>query len=85
MRINQNRQTKSEKVIQNRRGVAAVEFALIAPVFLALILGMVAVRRAVHTSTIMDAALAQSGRLASMDADLDLPPGMNLNDKIILD
>lgn len=78
-------QIKSKTRFQNRRGVAAVEFALIAPVFLALILGMVAVRRAVHTSTIMDAALAQSGRLASMDAGLALPTGMNLNDKIILD
>ncbi|MFK7777531.1 MAG: pilus assembly protein [Gimesia sp.] len=80
-----NKPIKLETRMQNRRGVAAVEFALIAPLFLALILGMVAVRRAVHTSTIMDAALAQSGRLASMDADLDLPSGMTLNDKIILD
>jgi|GEM_PF-1063031 len=85
MGVNQKKRTKSGIAFQNRRGVAAVEFALIAPVFLALILGMVAVRRAVHTSTIMDAALAQSGRLASMDADLNLPSGMNLNDKIILD
>lgn len=85
MRNKKNDQIKSETQFQNRRGVAAVEFALIAPVFLALILGMVAVRRAVHSSTIMDAALAQSGRLASMDADLALPDGMNLNDKIILD
>ena len=85
MQIKPNRQMNLQMKMQNRRGVAAVEFALIAPVFLALILGMVAVRRAVHTSTIMDAALAQSGRLASMDAGLELPPGMNLNDKIILD
>lgn len=70
---------------ENRRGVAAVEFALIAPVFLALLLGMVAVRKAVHTTTVMDAALAQAGRLASMDAGLKLPAGKTLNDKIILD
>lgn len=85
MHLKLNRQMQSETKLQNRRGVAAVEFALIAPVFLALILGMVAVRRAVHTTTVMDAALAQSGRLASMDAGLDLPTGMTLNDKIILD
>ncbi|WP_299461902.1 TadE family protein [uncultured Gimesia sp.] len=85
MRVNQVKKTKSGIAFQNRRGVAAVEFALIAPVFLALILGMVAVRRAVHTSTVMDAALAQSGRLASMDAGLQLPAGMTLNDKVILD
>tara|TARA_R110002095_G_scaffold204879_1_gene187864 strand:+ start:1234 stop:1806 length:573 start_codon:yes stop_codon:yes gene_type:complete len=85
MRVIQVKQSKSGIAIQNRRGVAAVEFALIAPVFLALILGMVAVRRAVHTSTVMDAALAQSARLASMDAGLKLPSGMTLNDKVILD
>lgn len=85
MRVNQNKLLKPGKAMSDRRGVAAVEFALVAPVFLALILGMVAVRRAVHTSNIMDAALAQSGRLASMDADLNLPSGMTLNDKIILD
>lgn len=85
MHIKRNSQMQSETKLQNRRGVAAVEFALIAPVFLALILGMVAVRKAVHTTTVMDAALSQSGRLASMDAGLDLPTGMTLNDKIILD
>lgn len=85
MRVIHNKRPNSGKAIESRRGVAAVEFALVAPVFLALILGMVAVRKAVHTSTIMDAALAQSGRLASMDADLNLPSGMTLNDKIILD
>lgn len=85
MRVIRNNQTKSEIKFQSRKGVAAVEFAVIAPVFLALILGMVAVRRAVHTTTVMDASLAQAGRLASMDAGLDLPNGMSLNDKIILD
>lgn len=85
MRVIHNKIAKSGAANSGRKGVAAVEFALIAPVFLALILGMVAVRRAVHTSTVMDAALAQAGRLASMDADLNLPSGTTLNDKIILD
>ncbi|QDU11233.1 TadE/TadG family type IV pilus assembly protein [Gimesia aquarii] len=85
MRVIQDKRTNSKINSQSRRGVAAMEFAVIAPVFMALLLGMVAVRRAVHTTTIMDAALAQAGRLASMDAGLDLPAGMNLNDKIILD
>ena len=85
MRVMQNRKIQSTSSKQNRRGVAAVEFALIAPVFLALLLGMVAVRKAVHTTTVMDAALAQAGRLASMDAGLKLPAGKTLNDKIILD
>ncbi len=85
MHKKQQNQINSEMQNQNRKGVAAMEFAVIAPVFLALLLGMVAVRRAVHSTTIMDAALAQAGRLASMDAGLQLPNGMNLNDKIILD
>lgn len=85
MQVIQKQRIQSVISEQNRRGVAAVEFALIAPVFLALILGMVAVRKAVHTTTVMDAALAQAGRLASMDAGLQLPTGMTLNDKIILD
>lgn len=85
MRINYIRKNKTNRLDYDRRGVAAVEFAVIAPVFLALVLGMVAVRRAVHTTTVMEAALSQAGRLASMDADLDLPSGTSLNDKIILD
>lgn len=85
MRNHYCRQLKSKHSDSNRSGVAAVEFAIIAPVFLALVLGMVAVRKAVHTTTVMDAALAQAGRLASMDAGLKLPAGKTLNDKIILD
>lgn len=85
MHVNQKNRINSGTKSPGRRGVAAVEFAVIAPVFLALLLGMVAVRRAVHSTTIMDAALAQAGRLASMDAGLQLPSGMTLNDKIIHD
>ncbi|QDT89054.1 TadE/TadG family type IV pilus assembly protein [Gimesia algae] len=85
MQVMQKQRRQSVISKQSRRGVAAVEFALIAPVFLALLLGMVAVRKAVHTTTVMDAALAQAGRLASMDAGLKLPAGKTLNDKIILD
>lgn len=85
MRNYDSSQNKTIQTNSDRRGVAAVEFAIIAPVFLALVLGMVAVRRAVNTTTVMDAALAQAGRLASMDAGLQLPSGMTLNDKIILD
>jgi Flp pilus assembly protein TadG len=61
MRVIQDKRLKSGKAMPSRRGVAAVEFALVAPVFLALILGMVAVRKAVHTSTIMDAAWLSQG------------------------
>lgn len=85
MKVNYSRRNSISKNEYDRRGVAAVEFAVIAPVFLALVLGMIAVRRAVNTTTVMEAALSQAGRLASMDADLDLPSGMTLNDKIILD
>ena len=67
MQVMRKQSMQSVISTENRRGVAAVEFALIAPVFLALLLGMVAVRKAVHTTTVMDAALAEDENGVPLD------------------
>jgi Flp pilus assembly protein TadG len=69
----------------SRRGAAAVEFALVAPVFVALFLGMIQTGISIDSSHKLYAALRQSGRLASMDYTDKLQSGQTANDKIISD
>lgn len=68
-----------------RRGAAMVEFAVIAPVFLALILGTVELGTALKVSNEMAAAIRGGGRLASMDWEGIVPDGVTTNDKVIDD
>lgn len=68
-----------------RRGAAAVEFALVAPVLVALVLGAVQAGFNLDSTTKMYAAIRQSGRLASMDYDSRLQANQTINSKVILD
>lgn len=69
----------------SRRGAAMVEFALLAPIFLALILGVVEMGNALDSSNVMTAAVREGGRLATMDWKESLPDGMTINQKVIAD
>lgn len=73
------------KRTQTRRGSAAVEFALIAPVFVALIMGSIQTGYNIDTTSKMYSAIRQSGRLASMDNSGKLLSGQTANAKVILD
>lgn len=71
---------------QNRRkGAALVEFALIAPVFLTLVLGSIEMGNALDTSNLMLSGLREGGRLATMDWKQSVPNGMTANEKVIAD
>ncbi|GAB5442942.1 MAG: hypothetical protein Fues2KO_32910 [Fuerstiella sp.] len=52
---------------QKRRGVAALEAAIITPVLLILVLGTIEMGTALRASTIMQSAVREAGRVAAMD------------------
>lgn len=69
----------------SRDGAATVEFALVAPLFMILVLGVAEMGRAIDVSTNLTAAIREGGRLASMNSADAIPVGMNANQKIIHD
>lgn len=77
--------TTSQGATNQRRGVAAVEFAVVAPVFMTLILGMAEMSRALDVSANLTSAVREGGRLASMHHNGVIPPGMTTEEKVLLD
>ncbi len=70
---------------QKRRGAAMVEFAIIAPVFLTLVVGLLEAGQALRAANIMAAAVREGGRLAAMDWNDFVPEGFTPNSKVISD
>lgn len=70
---------------RRRAGVAAVEFAVTAPVFVILIVGSISVCKMLTVTSIMAQACREGGRLAAMDWTGSLPAGTTANDKVIKD
>lgn len=68
-----------------RRGSATVEFAVMLPVFIALVMTAAQTSFSVDTAHSLYASIRQGGRLASMESDDLLLPGQTLNQKIIQD
>lgn len=68
-----------------RRGAAAVEFAVVAPVFVVLVLTAAQTSFNVDTTHTLYAAVRQAGRLASMDTSERLQAGQDVNSKVIAD
>jgi len=68
-----------------RRGAAIVEFAVTAPVFLVLTLGIVELGYALNASNTLYGTLREGGRLASQDFTPLLEPGENANAKVVAD
>ncbi len=69
----------------DRRGAALVEFAIISPVILALVLGVVEMGTALEASNKLTSALREGGRLAAMDWTDIVPNGVTPNDKVMTD
>ncbi|REJ84440.1 MAG: pilus assembly protein [Planctomycetota bacterium] len=69
----------------SRRGTAAVEFAVMMPLFLMLVLGTWEMGTALTAGTKMAAAVREGGRLASMDFEKSLAPGQTANEKVEAD
>ncbi|QDU81067.1 TadE-like protein [Polystyrenella longa] len=70
---------------EQRRGAAAVEFALTAPIFLILILGVVEIGTVLDVSNKLETAVRGGCRLASTDWVTVVPEGVSLNEKIVSD
>ncbi len=79
-RIAEGKRSKS-----SREGAAAVEFAFVAPILVALLLGMIEAASLSETSNHLRLALRQSARLAGMDRSEILEPRQSTNEKIIAD
>jgi len=68
-----------------RSGAAMVEFAVVAPVFLTLVIGLLEAGQALKAANIMASAVREGGRLAAMDWNGFVPEGFTPNEKVILD
>ncbi|MBI1248570.1 hypothetical protein GC197_12115 [bacterium] len=69
----------------HRRGTATVEFAVIAPIFLTMILGMLEASRLFDTYGQLAQAARDGARLGAMDRSDWVANGQSSNDKIIAD
>ena len=69
----------------DRRGAVAVEFAAIAPVLLAITLGLVEVNRMYDTQHLLETAAREGARFAAMDRDGMMSDGQSGNAKLIND
>lgn len=69
----------------NRRGTATVEFAIIAPVFLTLLLGLLEASRLFEIHGLMAQAARDGARMGAMDRSEWVANGQRSNDKIISD
>jgi len=74
-----------KKSQQPHRGVAAVEFAFIAPMLLAIALGMIELTRVYDAQYLLQSAAREGARFASMDRDGMLGEGESTNTKLAND
>jgi hypothetical protein len=68
-----------------RRGAVAVEFAIVAPILLAIVFGMIEMGRAFEMQNLLEVAAREGARFASMDREGMLDPDESANDKLIAD
>ncbi|WP_437204701.1 TadE/TadG family type IV pilus assembly protein [Planctomicrobium sp. SH664] len=81
----QVRQTYPRNKPDDRRGAATVEFAIVAPIFLSLILGISEMSRGLEVSQNLSAAVREGGRLGASDDKSVLSSGVTMNSKVITD
>lgn len=77
------KQAKTES--KKREGAAMIEFAVILPFFIALLLGIIEMGSALHASQRMLSAARGGARLASMDWTAKLSENETPNQKVIKD
>ncbi|OHB66707.1 MAG: hypothetical protein A2V70_09425 [Planctomycetes bacterium RBG_13_63_9] len=78
----QHRRTRKRRA---RDGAVAVEFAFLAPVLLALVLGVAEASRLLDAQNRLATATREGARLAAMDRDDVLGEGQSTNEKIDAD
>lgn len=83
MPTNSHRRTRGDS--RERRGVVAVEFAIMAPILLAITFGIFQMGRAFEMQTLLDTAAREGARFASIDRDGLVAVGQTANQKLIND
>mgnify|MGYP002623110810 FL=1 len=78
-----NRPNRTQQV--SRRGAALVEFAIMTPLFVLLIMGTMEAGNSLELGMQLTAAVREGGRLASMDWQETVPNGMTANEKVAQD
>jgi hypothetical protein len=68
-----------------RQAVASVEFAIIAPVFALVAMGVCEITHMLDVKTDLTVVVREGARMASFDREGFIPPGGSTNDKIIGD
>jgi hypothetical protein len=76
---------KSSVVREQRRGAVAVEFAIVAPILLALTFGLIQLGRAFEMQNLLEVSAREGARFASMDRDGMLAPNQSATDKLVSD
>lgn len=76
------RSRKHRRARSRRTGLATLEFALVLPLFMILLLGTIEIGTAIHASQRMLTAARGGARLASMDWTEKLADGETPNDKV---
>jgi Flp pilus assembly protein TadG len=80
------RVTRNDRKTENRRrGAALVEFAIILPVFLTLMLGILEIGKSLEVSNLMSSAVREGGRLAAMEWEDVVGENSTPNQKVIDD
>jgi len=77
-------QTRSAPHI-DRRGAVAVEFAVVAPLLLSIVVGLIELNRTYDVQNTLEAAAREGGRFASIDRTDMLASGQTANQKLIQD
>ncbi|TWT85293.1 TadE-like protein [Posidoniimonas polymericola] len=70
---------------KSRRGVVAVEFAVVAPVLLSITFAMIELNRSYESQNLLATAAREGARFASMDRDGMLGQGEDANAKLVSD
>jgi len=70
---------------KGRLGAVAVEFAVVAPMLLAIVAGLIELSRTYDVQNMLEAAAREGGRFASIDRTDLLANGQSANEKLIQD
>jgi len=79
------RTQKQKQRLNNRRAAVAVEFAVVAPMLLAIIVGLIELTRAYDAQNLLQTATREGARFAAMDRTDMLQEGESANSKLIAD
>ena len=76
---------RSERPSRRRRGAVAVEFAIMAPVLLCIVLGLIELSRVYEVQNVLEIAAREGARFAAMDRTGMVGEGQSGNAKLVND